>query len=139
LVRQVTAQSAEFGKLTETYLKELKETGEITEVDPNLLSLFAKPNQPFLTSWIELNPLEEIKNVTIPTLLINGDKDIQVQVLDAENLKKAKPEATLVIIKNMNHVLKDIQKEEDNLASYYSADFPISEELIKTIVEFIHK
>lgn len=139
LIRQVSAQSAEFGKITETYLKELKETGEIKEVDPNLMSLFAPQNQPFLVSWIELNPLEEIKNVTVPTLIINGDKDIQVQVLDAENLKTAKPDATLVIIENMNHVLKNIEKEEDNLASYSSAVFPISEALIKTIIEFIHK
>ncbi|AOW16032.1 alpha/beta hydrolase [Polaribacter vadi] len=139
LIRQITAQNPEFGKLTAAYLKELKETGEIKEVDPNLMGLFAEPNQPFLISWLSLNPLEEIKNVKVPILIINGDKDFQVQVLDAEALKNAKPDADLFIIKNMNHVLKNIEKEEDNLASYYSADFPISKELIKTIVEFIHK
>jgi len=139
LIRQITAQNAEFGKLTATYLKELKETGEIKEVDPNLMSLFAPQNQPFLTSWVELNPLKEIKNVKVPSLIINGDKDLQVQVLDAEALKNAKPDSELIIIKNMNHVLKNIEKDEDNLKSYMSADFPISNELIKTIVEFIHK
>ena len=139
LVRQITAQSPIFGKLTENYLKELKETGEIKEVDPNLMSLFAKPNQPFLTSWIELNPLEEIKKVKIPTLIINGDKDLQVQIADAENLKTAKPDAELVIIKNMNHVLKRIEKDEDNMKSYMSADFLISKELINTITTFVLK
>ena len=139
LIRQITAQNAEFGKLTATYFNELKETGEIKEVDPNLLVLFAKPNQPFLISWVELNPLEEIKNVNVPALIINGDKDLQVQVLDAEALKNAKPDSELIIIKTMNHVLKNIEKDEDNLKSYMSADFPISEALIKTIVEFIHK
>lgn len=139
LVRQITAQSAEFGKLTESYLKELKETGVIKEVDPNLMSLFAKPNQPFLNSWVELNPLEEIKKVTIPTLIINGDKDFQVQITDAENLKKAKSDAKLVIVKNMNHVLKNIEKEEDNMKSYMSADFNISNQLIQTVVEFVKK
>ncbi len=137
LVRQVTAQSAEFGKLTEQYLKELKETGEIKEVNPNLLSLFAPQNQPFLSSWIALDPVKEIQNVSIPTLLINGDKDIQVQVSDAENLKKAKPDAELVIIKNMNHPLKDIQKDEDNMKSYMTADYPISKELITVVTNFI--
>ena len=139
LVRQITAQSAEFGKLTATYLKELKETGEIKEVNPNLMSLFAPQNQPFLTSWIELNPLEEIKKVKIPTLIINGDKDLQVQIADAENLKTAKPDAELVIIKNMNHVLKRIEKDEDNMKSYMSADFLISKELINTITTFVLK
>lgn len=139
LIRQITAQSAEFGKLTETYLKELKETGEIKEVDPNLMSLFAKPNQPFLASWIKMNPLEEIKKVKVATLIINGDKDFQVQITDAENLNKAKPDSELVIIKNMNHLLKDIQKDEDNYASYSSPNFPISKQLIQTIVEFVKK
>ncbi|MGK0414641.1 MAG: pimeloyl-ACP methyl ester carboxylesterase [Polaribacter sp.] len=137
LVRQVTAQSADFRKLTENYLRELKETGEIKQVDPNLMSLFAPQNQPFLASWIALNPLEEIKKVTIPALIINGNKDLQVQVLDAENLKKAKPDAQLVIIKNMNHVLKNIENDADNMKSYMSADFSISKQLIQTIVEFV--
>ena len=137
LTRQISAQSAEFGKLTAQYLKELKETGEIKKVDPNLMSLFAKPNQPFLASWVELNPINQIKKVTIPTLIINGDKDLQVQIADAENLKRANPEAELKIIKNMNHILKNIEKDEENMKSYYNPDFTISKELIETITNFI--
>lgn len=139
LVRQITNQDENFGKLTEKYLKELKETGSIKEVDPNLMSLFAPQNQTFLSSWIELNPIDEVKKVTIPTLIIQGDKDLQVQILDAENLHKAKPGATFVIVKNMNHVLKTIEKEEDNLKSYMTDNFPISETLIKEIKHFILK
>ena len=139
LVRQITKQSAEFCKLTEQYIKELMTTGKIKEVNPNLMSLFAKQNQPFIKSWITVNPIEEIKKVAIPTLIINGDKDFQVLINDAENLHKAKPDAELVIIKNMNHVLKHIEKDEDNMKSYMSSDFKISEELITTIVEFVKK
>ena len=137
LIRQVTAQNIEFGKLTEKYFKELKETGEIKDVNPNLISLFAKPNQPFFASWIALNPIEEIKKVNIPTLIINGTKDIQVKIEDAKALHKAKPNAKLVIIENMNHVLKNIEKDEDNMNSYYSADYKLSKELITTIVAFL--
>lgn len=137
LVRQITAQSPAFGKLTEQYVEELKENGSIKSVDPNLMSLFAPQNQPFLNSWIKLDPIEEIKKVTLPTLIINGDKDIQVQVSDAEKLKKAKPDAQLVIIKNMNHLLKQIEKDEDNLKSYMNSDYAISNELVETIAIFI--
>ena len=139
LIKQVSKQNQYFGGLTEKYLKELKETGQVKNIDPNLMSLFAPQNQPFLSSWIALNPLEEIKKVKISTLIINGNKDIQVQVTDAENLKKVKSDASLVIINNMNHVLKDIQKNEDNMKSYFSADYPISKELIKTVVTFVKK
>lgn len=139
LIRQVTAQSTEFGKLTEKYFKELKETGEIKDVNPNLLSLFAKPNQPFFASWVALNPIEEIKKVNIPTLIINGTKDFQVKVEDAKALHKAKPSAKLVIIENMNHVLKNIEKDADNMKSYTTPDFPISTKLTTTVVAFIKK
>jgi hypothetical protein len=37
----------------------------------------------------------------------------------------------------MNHILKNIEKDEDNMISYSSANFPISKELIKTITRFI--
>lgn len=137
IIKQITKQSSEFGKLTEGYFKELGETGEIKEVNPNLISLFAKPNQPFLASWMSINPVDEIKTVNIPTLIINGDKDIQVPIQDAKNLHQSKPNAELIIVKNMNHILKDIQKDEDNLKSYMSPNFKISMELINVISNFI--
>lgn len=139
LIRQISTQNPIYGAITKKYLTELKETREIKEVDPNLRTLFAKQNQPFLISWMNLNPLTEIKKIKIPALIINGDKDIQVQVKDAENLKSAKPNAELAIIKNMNHVLKTIEKDEDNMKSYVSAGYPISEELVKIISTFILK
>ena len=37
----------------------------------------------------------------------------------------------------MNHVLKTIEKDEDNLSSYVSDKFPISEEFIKVITNFV--
>lgn len=139
LIRQLTNQSAAIGKLTQSYFKELKETGEIKNIDPNLASIFSKPNQPFWKSWMELDPTKEIKNINVPILILNGDKDIQVPIVDAEKLKKANSSAKLVVIKNMNHILKDIQKEEDNLLSYSNPNFIISEQLIQTIVEFVKK
>lgn len=45
----------------------------------------------------------------------------------------------MVIIKNMNLVLKDIQLEKDNVFYNYFSSFPIPEKLIETIVSFIKK
>ena len=138
LIRQLSAQNPLIKKPLEEHFKELKDTGEIKIVNPSLASLFSKVNQPFWLSWIKLDPTEEIKKVTIPTLIINGDKDLQILISDAEALKKGKPNAEYEIIKNMNHVLKEV-KDEDNLKSYYSPDYPISKELIKTVVNFVKK
>lgn len=139
LIKQLNAQSPEFGKIAKAHFKELKETGSIKEVNPNLMAIFAKPNQEFWTSWIVIDPITEIKKITIPTLIVNGDKDIQVGIENASNLKEAKPTASYTIIQNMNHILKDIQNEEDNIKSYSSPEFPISKKLIDTIVSFIKK
>lgn len=138
IVKQVSAQNAELGDIAKKQLAELKETKEIQQVNPFLMSLFAKKNQAFLWTWMELNPEKIIRDVDIPLLIINGDKDIQVPIDNAKKLSAANPNAELVIIKNMNHVLKQIEKEEDNMKSYFNSDFPISERLIKTVVEFIN-
>lgn len=139
LIKQLKKQSLEIAEIAKKHLKELKEKGTIEEVNPNLMMLFAPQNQPFFKEWMTFDPSEEIKKVVVPTLILNGDKDLQVKISDAEILKKAKPTSEISIIKNMNHVVKEIHKNEDNLKSYYSKDFPISQELIKRIVLFINK
>ncbi|PQB07072.1 alpha/beta hydrolase [Polaribacter filamentus] len=139
IVKQISKNNLTLGEAAQKQFDTLKAKGKIETVNPFLMNIFAKQNQEFLHEWMQINPTEEIKKITIPTLIINGDKDLQVKIEDAENLKNAKPNAELVIIKNMNHVLKNIEKEEDNMTSYFSPDFPISEKLIKTIVEFVKK
>ena len=137
IIKQITKQSAEFGKVAEAHFKELFETGTIKEVNPLLASIFAKQNLDFIANYAKYNPTEEIKKVTIPTLLINGSKDLQVKIEDAKALHKALPSSKLVLIDNMNHVLKNIDKDADNLNSYYSANFQLSTKLITTIVAFL--
>ncbi len=137
IVKQITAQSAELGKTTEAHFKELAETGDIKEVNPFLMSIFAKPNLPFIGSWIKYDPVKEIGKIKIPALIINGTKDIQIKVEDAKALKGGNSEAKMIIIDNMNHVLKHIEKDADNMPSYFSPDYSLSKELIQTLTEFI--
>lgn len=139
IVKQIGEKNPTLGTAAQQQFDTLKSKGKIKTVNPFLTNLFAKPNQAFILSWMQLDPLQEIKKLQIPVLIINGDKDLQVQINDAEKLKAANTLAELRIIKNMNHVLKNIQKEEDNLTSYSSPDFPISEKLIKSVVSFIKK
>ncbi|MCF2876285.1 MULTISPECIES: alpha/beta hydrolase family protein [unclassified Tenacibaculum] len=136
IIRQITSQSTDLGKIATQHLDELKNTGTIKKVNPFLVSLFAKRNHPFLLSYMKYDPTEEIKKVSIPILIINGTKDSQVLVKDAQALHKANTNSKLTIINGMNHVLKHIENDSDNLKSYTSSDFIISPELIKSIVTF---
>jgi uncharacterized protein len=139
IIEQITNQNATFGKVAEAHFKELFETGDIKQVNPLLVSVFSKPNFPFLINWAKYNPTEEIQKITIPTLIINGTKDLQVKIEDANALHTALPSSELVLIENMNHVLKNIEKDADNMNSYYSEKFSLSQKLITTIVAFIKK
>ena len=139
MIQQISKNNPTLGEAAKQQFDTLRRKGKIKVINPFLMSVFAKPMQSFWYSWMLLNPVEEIKKLNIPILIINGDKDLQVRIKDAETLHAANSKSKLVIIKNMNHVLKDIQKEEDNLSSYYSSAYPISEKLIETIDSFIKK
>ncbi len=140
MVKQIKKQSGDsIANIVASHFKELMEKGSIEKVDPNLLAIFNPQNTPFFRSWVKYDPSLVIQTVTIPVLIINGTKDLQVLVSDAQALHAANPKAELKIIKDMNHVLKDIGKDEDNLKSYYSADFPLSEELVSSISAFVKK
>lgn len=71
-------------------------------------------------------------------LLINGTIDLQVSISEAELLKKAKPEAKLEIIENMNHIFKEIEGDDtENMKSYSDPNLPITEKLVIAINLFI--
>ena len=102
--------------------------------NPNLSALFRKSAQPYLISWIKYNPVNEINKLTIPFLVIQGDMDIQV---DTDNAKNLSPKSA-VIIKGMNHVLKNVTSKDD-LSSYNNPELPINIELVEFISNFILK
>lgn len=137
LVSQIDKQSKELGTITREHLKELKDTDTIQKVNFMLQSIFKPFNHNFIKSYNAYRPTEVIKKIHIPTLLVNGSSDLQITVKDAKKLKQAKPDATLVIIPQMNHVLKTVTNLEENQSSYLTENFAISQELIEVISGFI--
>lgn len=119
-------------------LESLK-NGETFELKNQMLaSLFRESVQPYMISWIKYDPQNEIKKLRIPVLIINGTKDLQVTVSEAELLKKAKPEAKLAIIEDMNHVFKEIKGDvSENMKSYTDPNLRLSDKLLTTINLFI--
>jgi pimeloyl-ACP methyl ester carboxylesterase len=105
-----------------------------------LASIFRKSVQPYLISWFKYNPAVEIAKLKIPTLIIQGNSDIQVSVENAELLKAANSNAEYHIIDRMNHIFKDSGPGmNENLATYYNSNLPVKPELVKIIVDFISK
>lgn len=118
----------------------LKNGFTVKMVSPMLYSLFRPSVQPYLTSWFKYDPQEEIKNLNIPVLIIQGSNDIQVTVEDANRLHAAQPNSKLVILKDMNHIFRIVaDNRQANISSYNNPELPIDSGLVDGIVKFILK
>lgn len=139
LYKQLTAQAPFLAKSVEDIHSKLRK-GELVDSIPPMLSALYRPSaQPYFISWIKYSPTEELKKVKQPILILQGDKDLQVTTDQGDMLKAAVPIATLVTLKDMNHVLKTVLKDEENLALYTKPDVPLHTELVSTIIHFIKK
>jgi alpha-beta hydrolase superfamily lysophospholipase len=118
----------------------LRNGEQIAQVPDGFYQALLRPSvQPYVRSWIKYNPSEEIAKVKMPVLIIQGTTDIQVDTVEAHALAKAKSGSKLVIIKNMNHVLKNLSSREpmDNQLSYTDPGFFLSRELVPAIAGFV--
>ena len=114
--------------------------GETTaNYPPALESIFSKENQVFMSSWMQYNPQEHIAELQIPVLIINGTKDLQVPVAEAQLLKNNAQNGNLLLIENMNHVMFPILGDNlENSKSYNESFRKLSPELIPAITDFIN-
>ena len=138
IVDQLAQQAPGLVDNARSSFDDLRVNGVAHNYSPGLASIFRKEIQPFIFSWMQYNPQEEISKLEIPVLIINGDEDIQVQISEAELLQTAKPDAAYKIIPGMNHIFKYIQGNPlENSKSYNQYDLPVMPELIETITKFI--
>ena len=139
IVEQIGRQMPGLEESARTAFNELRANGKVKDYNQGLASLFKKSIQPFMFSWMKYDPQQEIKKLEMPVLIINGDNDLQVNTNEAEKLKAAKPDAELIIIENMNHIYRIIDKNDDiaNQKSYNEPQRPISNEMVEQISNFI--
>jgi pimeloyl-ACP methyl ester carboxylesterase len=125
-------------KESNNVLDSLRSGKTVSKLSPVLLSLYRPSVQPYIISWFKYDPSVEIKKLRIPVLIVQGTTDIQVSVDDAKLLSAAKPDAQLLIIDNMNHILKEAEADrQKNIATYTNPDLPLKQELVQGIVLFI--
>ncbi|WP_434607203.1 alpha/beta fold hydrolase [Pseudomonas sp. D2-30] len=110
--------------------------------DPNVpaqLQVIFRPSvQPYLISLFRQDPAQAFAALKMPALIIQGSHDIQVSVDDARQLKVAKPDAELALIKGMNHVMRIVPNDvKRQLASYKDPNLPLAAELSAHILSFI--
>jgi pimeloyl-ACP methyl ester carboxylesterase len=123
------------------YFGMLRRGNTIDSIPQGIYQAFLRKSvQPYLTSWFKYNPSLEIARLKVPVLIVQGSTDIQVDTANAHALASAKRGTRLVMIPNMNHVMKDVPSRDfaDNQLSYMDPGFLLKRELTPAIVSFIN-
>ena len=115
--------------------------GNTVESVPASLTFLLRPGiQPYLISWFQFNPAEEISRLSVPVLIVQGTTDVQVSVEEARLLARANPKAKLLLIEGMNHVLKAVPTDmTKQMASYSDPALPVIPELISAVSRFLNE
>lgn len=118
-------------------IAELKEGRTVTDAPPQLAALFRPSVQPYLISWLTLDPAAEAAKLTVPLLVVQGTTDVQVGVADAERLAGKGGTSRLEVIEGMNHVLKEVTDPAKQAASYSDPTLPLHPRLRAVIATFL--
>jgi len=107
-------------------------------VDPPPAGLAIAPAmQPSIASAFTEDPIDPMKKVNIPTLVIAGGRDRQLARVDFLALTAADFAAKSLWLPDMNHVLVDVSDEADDVASYNEAERPLDPALVDAVASFI--
>lgn len=109
------------------------------ELHPALQGIFAPQVQGFLMSVFSYDPGRLLSGYRKPVLVLQGQRDIQVSEADAQRLKQAAPQATLVLLPDVNHMLKSVASGDvrANLATYADPALPLAPGVGSAIADFI--
>ncbi len=110
--------------------------GQIVDPPPAGLAI-APVMQPSIASAFTEDPIEPLKKVNIPTLVIAGGRDRQLARIDFLALTATDFAAKSLWLPNMNHVLVDVTDEADDVASYDQAERALDPALIDAVANFI--
>lgn len=112
---------------------------DVQNMHPAVQHLFCPAVQGFLINIFSFNPAHLIARVPKPVLVLQGQRDLQVTEHDARQLKSANPNAILVLLPNVNHVLKAVNSDdwEENNAAYTNASLPLAAGVVNAIAQFL--
>jgi uncharacterized protein len=119
-------------------LSELEAGRTVADAPPALGALLRPSIQPYLISWLPLDPAALVAAYDGPVFIGQGTTDIQVSVADAQALAAANPQATLKLWDGVNHSLKIAPADRDaNLAVYSTPGLPLAPGVVEDVAAFI--
>jgi uncharacterized protein len=107
-------------------------------VDPTPPGLSIPPSmQPGIASAFLEDPIDPLKQIIQPVLIIGGGRDRQLARLDLVALAAAAPAAKTLWLPEMNHVLVDVADDADDVAAYNQPERPLDPDMIESVAAFI--
>lgn len=105
-----------------------------------LRNTFSIAIQPYLMSIMDYDPQNLIKQMGQPILLLQGDTDMQIKVEDVKMLFDAAKKAKMIIIKGMNHLLKEClsMDKKDQFETFIDPSYPLVPQLVDESTKFIN-
>lgn len=134
-------QQAELGKQVDEMVAAVTaSTGTALTLTPQLLAnpvagMFANAAG-LLRSEFGVEPPELAREVSVPVAVLQGEKDVQVRVVDAELIAAAAPRATLLLFKDLTHNLVDTSGPAEGLL-LPGADAVISPTLVQVVATYL--
>ncbi|MEJ2804014.1 alpha/beta fold hydrolase [Comamonadaceae bacterium PP-2] len=112
---------------------------DVRALNPALRPLFHPRLQGFLIATLTLDPVQYMAGVDRPVLVLQGTRDLQVPMGDAEMLARSAPQAVLVRLADTNHVLKQVSSDDvhENLATYGDAQRPLAPGVVDSVLRFL--
>lgn len=139
LLRQYRAAGAPepLLKALEDALAQLKSGKPVTEVPAGLAAVLRPSVQPYMMSWLAIDPAHAVSAIKEPVMIMQGTTDIQVSQEDAERLHKAAPTAKFLLLDGVNHVLKTAPPDRQANIAAYGAGLPLAPAVMPAIIDFL--
>lgn len=115
---------------------EAGKTRDVATISEALQGLFAPGMQAYMVDLFAYNPQAVARSWPGPVLVLQGDHDIQIKMLDAAMLATAMPQAERRDLAGATHMLKPDQPGEP-FATYSDPALPLHPDLVPAIVEFL--
>ncbi|NIJ34156.1 alpha/beta hydrolase [Sphingomonas oligoaromativorans] len=112
---------------------------DVSGMPPAIRSLFDPRVQGYLIDAMAIDPARLAAAYKGPVLIVQGARDIQVSVADAQALRQAHPAAKLVLLPDANHVLKAVADDtrSANVATYADPSLPLAPGVVDAIAGFV--
>jgi uncharacterized protein len=111
----------------------------VDTVPAGLMMLFQPSVQPYMLSWLAIDPAAEVAKLPMPVLVVQGSTDVQVTPVDGDRLSKHGRNLTLVQVDGMNHVLKEVRDPAKQQASYSDPSLGLHPGLVEALNGFVDR